>query len=139
MSMTTWPARGSGSGSSVEFITIYGLCYTVSPMKGGTRNGLLTVHRSAVPPRRVPGFDELNPRRVSAAGPTLRSRVPRVSGDVAPRWKTADGPPVHRIQELSAPDAGRSPVLHSHLPENLCAPGGTRAPVRHGPEQSEPV
>ena len=32
--------------SAVKFITIYGLCYTVSPMKAGTRNGWLTVHRS---------------------------------------------------------------------------------------------
>jgi hypothetical protein len=27
-----------------EFITIHSLCYTVSPMKGGTHNGWLTVH-----------------------------------------------------------------------------------------------
>jgi hypothetical protein len=43
---------------AIDFITIYSLCYTVSPMKGGTRHGLLTVHRSAVPPHGVPGFDE---------------------------------------------------------------------------------
>src|SRR5215470_1510704 len=32
-------------------------------MNGGTRNGWLTVHRSAVPPHRVPGFDQRDPRR----------------------------------------------------------------------------
>src|SRR5262249_12571599 len=51
---------------TVEFITIHGLCYTVSPMKGGTHNGWLTVHCCAVPPHGVSGFDELDARRVSA-------------------------------------------------------------------------
>src|SRR5262249_9142186 len=68
-----------------EFITIYGLCYTVSPMKGGTHPGLLTVHQSAVPPHGVSGCDQLDPRRVSAPGSTLRGGVPRAYGDVAPR------------------------------------------------------
>ena len=33
-----------GGGNTNEFITIHSLCYTVSPMKGGTHNGWLTVH-----------------------------------------------------------------------------------------------
>jgi hypothetical protein len=32
--------------ATCEFITIYGLCYTVPPMKGGTRNGWLTGSRT---------------------------------------------------------------------------------------------
>src|SRR4030095_14105191 len=48
-------------------------------------------------------------------------------------------PPIHGLQELSASDAGRSPVLHSGLPQDLCPPGGPRPPVRHGPEQSQSV
>src|SRR5262249_40866560 len=80
-----------------EFITIYGLCYTVSPMKGGTCNGLLTVHRSAVPPHGVPGLDQLDPRRVSVPSSILRGGVPRAYGDVAPRWETPDGSSVYRL------------------------------------------
>jgi hypothetical protein len=53
---------------------------------------------------------------------------------VAPRWETADRPPVHGVQELSSPDAGRSIVLHSGLPQDLCPPGGAGASVWHGPE-----
>src|SRR4029453_1758309 len=115
------------------------LWYTGPPMKGDTTDGQYTVHRRAGAPHRVSGFDQLDARRVSTVGPTFRGGVPRASGGMASRWKTADGPPVHRVQELSAPDAGRSPVLHSQLPENLCAPGGPGAPVRHGPEQSQAV
>jgi hypothetical protein len=58
-------------------------------------------------------------------------------------WRL-DGKPPHRapvygVQELPLSDAGRSAVLHSGLPENLCPPGGARAHVRHGPEQSQPM
>src|SRR5215471_13130784 len=48
--------------------------------------------------------------------------------------KPPDRPPVSRIQELPSADPGRAAVLHSHLPQDLCAPGGARAPVRYGPE-----
>src|SRR5215831_14458465 len=58
---------------------------------------------------------------------------------MVPRRETADRPPVYGLQELPLSDAGRSPVLHLGLPQNLCPPGGARTPVRHGPEQSEPV
>src|SRR4030095_6003574 len=108
-------------------------------MKGGTTDGQCTVHRCAGAPYGVSGFDELDPCRVSAAGPALRGRVSRTSRGMAPRWETADRPPVHGLQKLSAPDAGRSTVLHSHLPEDLQPPSGPGAPVRHGPEQSQPV
>src|SRR5215470_14707027 len=118
----------------MEFITIYSLCYTVSPMKGGTRNGGLTVHRSAVPPHGVPGCDQFDPRRVSAPGSILRGGVPRVYGGVAPRWETPDRPPVCRLEALPVADAGRSAVVYSDLPQDLCTPGGARTPVRYGPE-----
>src|SRR5712691_9478883 len=108
-------------------------------MKGGTHNGLLTVHRSAVPTHGVPGFHELDPERVSAAGPALRGGVPRTSGGVVPRWEAADGPPVSRLEELSVADPGGSIVVHLGLPENLCAAGGARALVWDGPEQSPSV
>src|SRR5437867_2498763 len=61
-------------------------------MKGGTIHSQCTVCRYAVPPRGVPGFHELDARRVSAAGPALRGRIPSPYGGVAPRWETP-GPP----------------------------------------------
>ena len=58
-------------------------------------------------------------------------------------WRLAGKPRTARrftrLQKLSSPDAGRSTVLHSHLPEDLQPPSGPGAPVRHGPEQSQPV
>src|SRR5215470_4587348 len=80
-------AERAGRCWGFEFITIHSLCYTVSPMKGGTRNGWLTVHGCAVPPHGVSGFDERDTRRVSAPRLALRDRVPRPYGSVAPRWK----------------------------------------------------
>ena len=38
-------------------------------MKGGTTYGQDTVHRRAGPPGGVPGFDQLDPRRVSVPRP----------------------------------------------------------------------
>src|SRR5712691_18146 len=61
-------------------------------MKGGTTYGQCTVHRRAGPPHGVPGFDEFDARRVSAAGPALRGGFPRADGRVAPRWETPDCP-----------------------------------------------
>src|SRR4029453_2330231 len=106
---------------------------------GGTTHGWFTVHRATVPPNGVPGLHEPDPRRVSAVGPTLRGGVPRPDGGVAPGWKTADGTPVCRLQKLSPPDIGRSPLVHSGLSENLYPPGGTRALMRDGPGQSQSV
>ena len=37
------------------------------------------------------------------------------------------------------PDTRRSTLVHSGLSQNLYAPGGARAPVRHGPGQSQSV
>src|SRR5713101_4625521 len=108
-------------------------------MKGGTTYGQCTVHRRAIPPNRVPEFHQCAPRRVSAAGPALRGGVSSAYGGVVPRWETSDRPPVCGIRELPTPDAGRSAVLHSYLPEDLRPPGGARALVRHGPEQSPSV
>src|SRR5213593_1112248 len=82
---------------------------------GGTTHGWFTVHRAAVPPDGVPGFHESDARRVSAAGPTLRGRIPRPDGGVADGWETADYAPVYRLQQLSAPDTGRSAVVPPHL------------------------
>src|SRR5215831_17984965 len=96
-------------------------------------------HRATVPPNGVPGFHEPDPRRVSAVGPTLRGGVPRPDGGVAHGWKTADGTPVCRLQKLSPPDTGRSPRVHSGLPQNLYPPGGARTLIRDGPGQSQSV
>src|SRR5262245_22022362 len=68
------------------------LWYTGPPMKGGTPNDQRMFCRSASPPRGVPGLHELDARRVSAAGPALRGRLPSPYGGVAPRWETP-GPP----------------------------------------------
>src|SRR6266446_3713583 len=56
-------------------------------MQGDTTYGQCTVHRRAGPPNGVPGFDQRDARRISAAGPTFRGGVPRASGGVAPRWE----------------------------------------------------
>src|SRR6266571_1018245 len=126
-------------GRTSACLSLSRLWYTGPPMKGGTTDGQCTVHRCAGAPYGVSGFDELDPCRVSAAGPALRGRVSRTSRGMAPRWETADRPPVHGLQKLSSPDAGRSTVLHSHLPEDIQPPSGPGAPVRHGPEQSQSV
>src|SRR5215831_2242559 len=106
---------------------------------GGTTYGWFAVYRATVPPAGVPGFHQRDPRRVSAAGPALRGRIPNPDGGVADGWETTNCAPVYRLQNLSAPDTGRSAVVHPHLPQNLCPPGGTRALIRDGPGQSQPV
>src|SRR5215813_2318043 len=106
---------------------------------GGTTHGWLTVHRATVPPNGVPGFHEPDTRRVSATGLALRGRIPRPDGGVAYGWETADCAPVYRLQKLSAPDTGRSAVVHPHRPQNLCPPGGARALIRDGSGESQPV
>src|SRR5712691_6994273 len=100
---------------------------------------LTSVHRAAVPPNRVPGFHERDARRVSAARPALRGRVPISYGRVADGWETTDRSSVYRVQQLPPANTGRSAVLPAHLPEDLCPPGGARALVRDGPGQSESV
>jgi hypothetical protein len=47
--------------------------------------------------------------------------------------------PLHRLSDLPAGNAGRSPVLSAHLPEDLRRSSGPGAAVRHEPEQSQPV
>src|SRR5437762_2645950 len=106
---------------------------------GGTTHGWFTVYRATVSPDGVPGFHQPDPRRVSAARPALRGRVPRPDGGVAHGWETADGSPVYRLQELSSPDPGRSAFVHPGLPQNLYPPGGARALIRDGAGQSQPV
>src|SRR5882672_8647208 len=61
-----------------------------------TPYGRFTVERCAVPPHGVPGFHQPDARRVSAAGPALRDRVPRPDGGLADGWETADRAPVYR-------------------------------------------
>src|SRR6267142_4368927 len=102
-------------------------------MTGGTTHGWFAVHRAAISPDGVPGFHQPDARRVSAAGPALRDRVPRPDGGVADGWEAADRSPVYRVQKLPPANAGRSAVLPPHLSQDLCAPGGTGASVRHGP------
>src|SRR6267142_6865058 len=115
------------------------LWYTVPPIIGGTTHGTCTVHRRAVPPAGVPGFDQPDPRRVSAAGAALRGRLPDAYGGVAPRREAPDGPSFQRIPELSLTNPGGSAAVYSGLCEDLLPAGGARAPVRHGPEQGQPV
>src|SRR5437762_13907308 len=73
------------------------MCYTVPPRTGGPHYGRFTVRRCAVSPDGVSGFDQRDARRVSAAGPALRSGVPGAYDGVAPRWETPDGPPIYRL------------------------------------------
>src|SRR5262249_20003677 len=70
-------------------------------MTGGSIYGPCTVRRSAVPPDGVPGLHQCDPRRISAAGTTLRGRVSSPYGGVAPRWEAPDRPPFQRVPELS--------------------------------------
>src|SRR2546428_310315 len=104
---------------------------------GGTAHGRFTVHRAAGPPAGVPRFHQRDPRRVSAVGPALRGGVPSPDGGVADGWEAADRAPVYCVQKLPPADTGRSPILHPHLPQDLCASGGPGALIRDGPEQSE--
>src|SRR5215475_15554998 len=111
------------------------LCYH-EPVTGGTTHGWFTVHRAPVPSDGVPGFHEPDARRVSAAGPALRGRIPRSDGGVADGWEIADGAPVYRLQKLPPPNTRRPALVHLGLPENLRTPGGARTLIRHGPGQS---
>src|SRR3989442_2662773 len=106
---------------------------------GGTTYGWFTVYRATVSPDGVPGLHQRDPRRVSAAGPALRGRVPSPDGGVADGWETTDGSPVYRLQKLPPPDTGRPALVHPGLPQNLHTPGGARALIRHGPGQSQSV
>src|SRR6476619_2573876 len=111
-------AQSDSPGFSA-YLSLSRLWYAVPPTKGGTTDGQYTVHRCAGAPLRIPGFDQLDPCRVSPVSPALRDGVPRASRRVAPRWEAAHRPPVHGLQELSSPDARRSTVLHSGLPQDL--------------------
>src|SRR5919201_6968678 len=102
-------------------------------------HGWFTVHRATVPPHGVPGFHEPDTRRVSAARPALRDRVPNPYGGMADGWETADRTPVYRLQKLPPADTGRPALVHPGLPENLRTPGGARALIRDGPGQSPSV
>src|SRR5262244_1839359 len=84
---------------------------------GGTTHGWFTVHRRTVPPAGVPGFHQRDARRVSAARPVFRDRVPRPDGGMADGWETADRPPVYRLQKLPPPDTGRPALIHPGLPQ----------------------
>src|SRR5712692_4935689 len=82
------------------------LWYTVPPRKGGITYGQWTVHRRTVPPNRVPGVDQPDARRVSAAHPALRGGVPTAAGGMAPRGDTPHGPPMCRREDRPPADAG---------------------------------
>src|SRR5712692_9370495 len=114
------------------------LCYH-HIVTGGTTHGWFAVHRPTVPPDGVPGFHQPDARRVSAAGPALRGRVPSPYGRVADGWEAADRSPVYRLSELPSADARRSALVYSHLSQDLRPPGGARALVRDGPGQSQSV
>src|SRR5215471_16285837 len=106
---------------------------------GGTTHGRCTIHRATVPPDGVPGFHQPDARRVSAARPALRDRIPNPYGSMADGWETADHAPVYRLQKLPPSDTRRPALVHLGLPQNLRPPGGARALIRHGPGQSESV
>jgi hypothetical protein len=59
--------------------------------------------------------------------------MPGAHGGVVPRWHGPDRPPVFRLSNLPAGDAGRSAVLPAQVSEDLHPPGGPRTPVRDGP------
>ena len=107
------------------------LCYHET-VTGGTPHDWVTVHRAAVPPAGVPGVPAPATRRVSAAGPALRGRLPRPAGGGAEGWDTADGAPVARLHPRSAPAPGSAAGVPPHLPPTLCPPGGARARLREG-------
>src|SRR5918911_272330 len=106
---------------------------------GGTTHGRCTVCRAAVPPDGVPGFHQPDARRVSAARPALRDRVPNPYGGMAGGWETADRTPVCRLHKLPSADTRRPALVHLGLPENVRTPGGARALIRDGAGQSESV
>src|SRR5262245_908900 len=108
-------------------------------MKGGITYGQCPVHRRAGTPIRIPGFDELDPRRVSAAGSPFRGGVPSAYGGVAPRWEPPDRPPVCRVPKLSLAHPRGSALVYSCLCEDVLPASGPRTPVRHGAEQSQSV
>src|SRR6187549_983889 len=97
-------------------------------------HGRCTVHRAAVPPNGVSGFHEPDPRRVSAAGPALRHRVPMPYGGVAGGWATPDRSSVYRVQKLPLANSRGSVIVYSDVYQDLCAASGPGSPVRHGPE-----
>src|SRR5262245_9819619 len=105
-------------------------------MQGGITHGQYTVCRSAVSPHGVPGFAELDSRRVSGARPALRGRVPSPYGGVAPRGDTPDCAPVERVPALLPPDPRRSAFVYAGLCEDLRTARGPGTLIRHGPEHS---
>src|SRR5262245_17308317 len=79
----------------------------ISPYSDRRHNhGWFAVHRPTVPSDGIPGFHQPDARRVSAAGPALRDRVPRPDGGLADGWETANRTPVYRLQKLPPPDTG---------------------------------
>src|SRR5712692_4774422 len=114
------------------------LCYH-HIVTGGTTYGWFTVHRPTVPPDGVPGFHQLDARRVSAAGPAFRDRAPRPDGGLADGWETADCSPVYRVQKLPPANPRGSVIVYSDVYQDLRAASGPGSLVRHGPGESQPV
>src|SRR5215813_11545058 len=108
-------------------------------MTGGTNYGPCTVRRSAGAPDGVPGFHQCDPRRISAAGPTLRGRVSSPYGGVAPRWEAPDRPPFQRVPDLPLTDPRGAVAVYSRVCEDVLPAGGPGTPLRHGPKQSQSV
>src|SRR5262249_53600199 len=75
------------------------------------------------------GFHQCDPRRISAAGPTLRGRVSSPYGGVAPRWEAPDRPPFQRVPALSLTDPGRSAAVYSRVCEDVLPAGGPGTPL----------
>jgi hypothetical protein len=94
------------------------------------------VRRSTVPPDRVPGFHQCDPRRISVAGAALRGRVSSPYGGVALRWEAPDRPSFQRVPDLSLTDLGGSVAVSSRICEDVLPAGSPGAPLWHGPEQS---
>ena len=74
----------------------------------------------------------------------FKQLVPPFEARSKPGWRRGgwmgnpDPSSVYRVQKLPPADARRSALVYSHLPEDLRSPSG-RAPVRHGPGQSQSV
>ena len=114
---------------------------TVSPGRGGTRDGPLTVHRPAGPPHRVPGLHECDSRRLPASARALRGGVLSAYGGVAARWTTpAPRPsPIRVSRWQSAGESGCASVALREkqkrmyrLTRHIAAAGRYRGSARGG-------
>ena len=108
-------------------------------LQGSARDGECPVCRWTVPPHGIPGLHASDPRRGSAADPTLRGGVPGPYGGMAPRSAGfPDRAPIEWVPALplSTPD---DRLLFLHVPNDIQPPRDAGPPLRHGPAHSASV